>query len=832
MADLRITDLTALPEGDVAATDVLPIADVSASETKKVTAKDLFEAGAALADNGSIPSAKLSAITPANLGNSSSAAQFIAGPTATTGAFAARVIAPGDLPLATAATVGAVRIGTGITVSSGDISLSAATSATRGGVSVPAASGLSVDGSGVLSHQSSVTAQTKNGFTVNASGHVTAVGSIASTDLPVATTSAVGGVFVGSGLAVTAGGQLNHAASITAGTTSGITYNSSGHITAITALVGNDLPVATTSVKGAVSVPAGALSVSGAGALTHDVSAVTPGTYPKVTVDTRGHVTAGTTLSATDIPEIPATKLTSGTLNVSVLGTNSITGIKLADSSTVQFGGAGSTAGVVTFPTAQFKGQQFWDELNGDLYLWSGSAWLPVTITSGELVYGGTYDASVNEVASVTSAGSAVGLTTGAALPAASDTNNRYYLVVSDSGTGTGNAPAEALAPPDMILSNGTTWDLIDVSNAIAGQTATNISFTPYGGIAATNVQLAIQELDDEKLGVTGGTVDGTLLIGTTGVLSFEGSTANAYETSLAVVDPTADRTITFPDATGTVVTTGDTGTVTSTMIANGTIVDADVNASAAITGTKIEQGSTSVRGTVQLTDSTSSTSTTTAATPASVKSAYDLADAAMPKAGGTFTGNVTLNAQSDLRFADSDSSNWVAFQAPATVAANVTWTLPATDGTNGQALSTNGSGTLSWTNVGTGDVTLTGTQTLTNKTLTDPAIIGTILEDVFTITDGAAFEIDPGNGSVQLITLGANRTPKATNFTAGEAVTLMVDDGTAYTLTWSDSTFGGSGVVWKTGGGNAPTLNTTGYTVIVLWKVGTQVYGARVGDA
>lgn len=127
---------------------------------------------------------------------------------------------------------------------------------------------------------------------------------------------------------------------------------------------------------------------------------------------------------------------------------------------------------------------------------------------------------------------------------------------------------------------------------------------------------------------------------------------------------------------------------------------------------------------------------------------------------------------------------------------------------------------------------TLTGVQTLTNKTLTDPAIIGTILEDIFTITDGAAFEIDPGNGSVQLITLGASRTPKATNMAAGEAVTLMVDDGSAYTLTWTDSTFGGSGVVWKTDGGVAPTLNTTGYTAIVLWKVSTQVYGARVGDA
>jgi hypothetical protein len=126
-------------------------------------------------------------------------------------------------------------------------------------------------------------------------------------------------------------------------------------------------------------------------------------------------------------------------------------------------------------------------------------------------------------------------------------------------------------------------------------------------------------------------------------------------------------------------------------------------------------------------------------------------------------------------------------------------------------------------------DVAQTFTAT---QTLTDPAIIGTILEDVYTITDGAAFEIDPGNGSVQLITLGASRTPLATNFANGEAVTLMVDDGTAYTLTWTDATFGGSGVVWKTNAGVAPTLNTSGYTVITLWKVGGQVYGARVGDA
>jgi hypothetical protein len=138
--------------------------------------------------------------------------------------------------------------------------------------------------------------------------------------------------------------------------------------------------------------------------------------------------------------------------------------------------------------------------------------------------------------------------------------------------------------------------------------------------------------------------------------------------------------------------------TVASANIVDGTIVDADVNASAAIAGTKIVQGSTSVRGTVQLEDSFTSTSTTTAATPAAVKAAYDLADAALPKAGGVLTGDVTLNAQSDLRFADADSSNYVGFQAPATVSSDVLWTLPAADGSIGQVLSTNGTGTLDWT--------------------------------------------------------------------------------------------------------------------------------------
>jgi len=69
------------------------------------------------------------------------------------------------------------------------------------------------------------------------------------------------------------------------------------------------------------------------------------------------------------------------------------------------------------------------------------------------------------------------------------------------------------------------------------------------------------------------------------------------------------------------------------------------------------------------------------------------------PSGTGIFriAGDTQLQAQGDLRFSDADSSNYVGFQAPATVTSNILWTLPAADGTANQALSTNGSGTLSW---------------------------------------------------------------------------------------------------------------------------------------
>jgi len=92
----------------------------------------------------------------------------------------------------------------------------------------------------------------------------------------------------------------------------------------------------------------------------------------------------------------------------------------------------------------------------------------------------------------------------------------------------------------------------------------------------------------------------------------FEGATADSFETTLQVTDPTADRTITFPDVTGTVITNADSGTVTSTMIANDTIVDADINSAAAIAQSKISGLTTDLGNKASASDLTTHTGAST----------------------------------------------------------------------------------------------------------------------------------------------------------------------------------------------------------------------------
>jgi hypothetical protein len=130
----------------------------------------------------------------------------------------------------------------------------------------------------------------------------------------------------------------------------------------------------------------------------------------------------------------------------------------------------------------------------------------------------------------------------------------------------------------------GTNLDALTIGTGLSG--------TSYDG--STGVTVAI----DSTVATTSGTQTLTNKTLTSPVVNgdgvvFEGATANDFETTLAVVDPTADRTITLPDVTGTVVTTGDTGSVTNTMLAGSIANDKLTNSAITINGTPTSLGGT-----------------------------------------------------------------------------------------------------------------------------------------------------------------------------------------------------------------------------------------------
>ena len=116
-------------------------------------------------------------------------------------------------------------------------------------------------------------------------------------------------------------------------------------------------------------------------------------------------------------------------------------------------------------------------------------------------------------------------------------------------------------------------------------------------------------------------------------------------------------------------------------------------------------------------------------------------------------------------------------------------------------------------------DHDLAWTSSLTGMTLTN------YTETVYAVS-GTTPALTPANGQIQTWTLSANSTPTAGTWSEGQSMTLMIDDGTGFTISWASVA-----VTWKTDAGSAPTLNLTGYTAIALWKVGSTIYGARVGN-
>ena len=239
------------------------------------------------------------------------------------------------------------------------------------------------------------------------------------------------------------------------------------------AIVSSDLPIATDGTVGAME-PGTGLAVDGAGTLNHSNSTV-PGSYAgAVTIDEQGHVvSAFATLQASDIPDLDASKIISGSFGSTFLAENSVTASQLADYGIAQVSESA--------PTPEFAGQWWINPNDRAAYIWVGEVtpvpngyWLNLgygSPTQINLRFGGTYNASGNTVASINSYGIEAGLTIGQGLSSPNTSNNGVYLIVTASGTGTAPAPAESLDVGNWVLSEGigASWTKIGLYSAVAG---------------------------------------------------------------------------------------------------------------------------------------------------------------------------------------------------------------------------------------------------------------------------------------------------------------------------------------------------------------------------
>jgi hypothetical protein len=320
--------------------------------------------------------------------------------------------------------------------------------------------------SGNLGINNAVTggASARNGITYNNEGLITSTAALVASDIPEATTSAVGGVSVPSagGLAVTAAGALSINNTVTGATRSGITFNDQGLITSTTALVAGDLPLATASTVGAVSIPVASapLAISGTGVLSIANSGVTAGTYPKVTVSAQGIVTSGTTLAAGDIPDLATTKITTGQFGTNFLANDSITMDKLANLSTGFIQEA--SPDISDLPTGVFWLQ----ESTGQLRIFNGNSFFSVgfgRLAEENLRFCGTFNASNGTIVTLTAFGTSAGFTVSNAIPAGTSSLTGAYFVCVTPGNGTAVVPSTSFDAGDWCLCVGPdNWDRID----------------------------------------------------------------------------------------------------------------------------------------------------------------------------------------------------------------------------------------------------------------------------------------------------------------------------------------------------------------------------------
>ena len=219
----------------------------------------------------------------------------------------------------------------------------------------------------------------------------------------------------------------------------------------------------------------------------------------------------------------------------------------------------------------------------------------------------------------------------------------------------------------------------------------------------------------------------------------FEGATDDANETTLQITDPTADRTITLPNLTGTVSLLTATETLTNKTLTAPTLTSAVLNT--AVSGTAILDE-----------DNMASDSNTQLATQQSIKAFVEAQVTAE---------DLDITSDSGTIAIDLDSE-----------------TLTIAGGTG---IDTTGSGNTITVAIDSTVATLTGTQTLTNKTLTSP----TINSPTITSVTATALNLTDSSIVFEGATADAHETTlTVTDPTADRTITLPNETGTLITST------------------------------------------------
>ena len=211
--------------------------------------------------------------------------------------------------------------------------------------------------------------------------------------------------------------------------------------------------------------------------------------------------------------------------------------------------------------------------------------------------------------------------------------------------------------------------------------------------------------------------------------LIFEGSTADAHETTLTVVDPTADRTISLPNATDTLIGLATTDTLTNKTLTSAVLNDA-------ISGTSIKDE-----------DNMSSNSATHLATQQSIKAYVDTQITAEDLDITTDSGNKDIELDTEAL------------------------TLTGRTG-----IDTSATGTTVTYAIDSTVATLTGTQTLTNKTLSAPTITGVLTATSAVLAGASPLVFEGATANAYETTLAV------TDPTADRTITLPDDTGTVAT--------------------------------------------------